>query len=84
MCTKRSQGSRDSWKNWSQGSDFHASVTRKAERAQMIDGVMCGAQFRSTAPRGETVSSSEGHHSVALKKKNNKNKKPRCGKKWTY
>lgn len=65
MCTKRSQGSRDSWKNWSQGSDFHASVTRKAEGPQMIDGLMCGAQFRSMAPRVETVSSSEGHQGVA-------------------
>lgn len=65
MCTKRSQGSRDSWKNWSQGSDFHASVTPKAEGTQMIDGVMRGAQFPSTVPRGETVSSSEGSHSVA-------------------
>lgn len=37
ICTKRSQGDRDSWKNWSSGSDFHASVTPNAKGMQMMD-----------------------------------------------
>lgn len=37
ICTKRSQGDRDSWKNWSRGSDFHASVTPNAKGMQMTD-----------------------------------------------
>lgn len=36
-----------------------------AEGTQMIDGVMCAAQFSSTVQRGEHASSSEGDHRVA-------------------
>ena len=38
---KRSQGDRDSWKNWSSGSDFCASVTPNAKGMQMIDRELC-------------------------------------------
>lgn len=37
ICIKRSQGDRDSWKNWSTVSDFHASVTPNAKGMQMMD-----------------------------------------------
>lgn len=76
ICTKRSQGDRDSWKNWSRGSDFHASVTPNAKGMRMMDCKLYVIPS-ATQQRACRAEQEPGSNKITPNKPQNKPKRPR-------